>query len=139
MASCVKPKMRQFWKWLNDGQTEEAVISITNMGMHVAICSRAFDNHSSCAVIALMCCCSHYLSFLFWLSHFIITPTPPFQRLYESQTHGVCTPPVMTWWDEAREGVGPKPWASYSRWDGASAIALGPIGQHELHGHPKIV
>ena len=51
---------------------------------------------------------------------------------------------VMTWWDEAREGVGPKPWASYSRWDGASgysrAIALGPIGQHELHsGHPKIV
>jgi hypothetical protein len=51
---------------------------------------------------------------------------------------------VMTWWDEAIEGVGPKPWASYNRWDGASgysrAIALGPIGQHELHsGHPKIV
>ena len=51
---------------------------------------------------------------------------------------------VMTGRDEAREGVGPKPWASYSRWDGASgysrAIALGPIGQHELHsGHPKVV
>jgi hypothetical protein len=25
MASRVNPKMRQFWKWLDDGQTEEAV------------------------------------------------------------------------------------------------------------------
>ena len=25
MASRVNPKMRQFWKWLDDGETEEAV------------------------------------------------------------------------------------------------------------------
>ena len=25
MASRVNPKMRQFWKWLDDGQTEEAM------------------------------------------------------------------------------------------------------------------
>ena len=75
MASRVKPKMRQFWKWLDDGPPEEAVISIAKMGMHVAICSRAFDNHSSMRAVP------HVLLILLVLAEGI-------QRLYESQTHG---------------------------------------------------
>ena len=47
---------------------------------------------------------------------------------------------MMTWWDEKVNDLVTTWWdevGHYSRWDGASggsrAIALGPIGQHELH------
>ena len=60
MASHVKLKMRQFWKWLDDGQTEEAVkawvddrcskggldLDVVKSKNEHACCNRTFENMS---------------------------------------------------------------------------------------------